>query len=148
MRHLRSICILFLLGVASAVLAFSQAVNGTIIGTITDASGGAIGGAKVTLTETNTKVVHSKLTNSAGVYDFPEMPPGTYEVTVEMPGFKKEIRGGIILEANTSPRADMQLVPGDLTQTIEVMATAAVLQTERADTGRLIPRSSKSCRWA
>lgn len=138
MQGLRTICAASLLAVMAAGAAFAQAVNGTIVGAITDASGGTVANAKVTLTETNTRVAHSKLTNQAGFYDFPDMPPGTYEITVEMAGFKKGIRGGIILEANTSPRADMQLEPGDVTQTIEVSASAPVLQTERADTGRSI----------
>ena len=136
MQRFRSVCFLFVLSAMITGIAFAQAVNGTIVGTITDASGGAMVNAKVTLTETNTKVVHTRLTNDAGVYGFPDMPPGTYEVAVEMAGFKREVRGGIILEANTSPRVDLQMVPGDVTQTVEVTAAAAVLQTERADTGR------------
>jgi len=136
MRHLRSMCFACLAVIVTTGLALAQAVNGTIVGTVTDASGGAIVNAKVTLTETNTKVAHSKLTNASGYYDFPEMPPGTYQVDVEMPGFKREVRGGVILEANTSPRVDMQMVPGELNQTIEVTAAPAALQTERADTGR------------
>jgi len=136
MQSLRSIATLLCLAALSAGLAFSQAVNGTIVGTVTDASGGAIVNAKITLTETNTKIVHSKLTNEAGVYGFPEMPPGMYEVSAEMPGFKREVRSGIVLAANTSPRVDVQLSPGEVNQTIEVTGAAAILQTERADTGR------------
>jgi outer membrane receptor protein involved in Fe transport len=136
MQSLRSIGTLLCLTALAAGLAFSQAVNGTIVGTVTDASGGAIVNAKITLTETNTKIVHSRLTNEAGVYGFPEMPPGTYEVSAEMPGFKREVRSGIVLAANTSPRVDLQLSPGEVNQTIEVTAAAAILQTERADTGR------------
>ncbi len=129
---------MFLLGAASIGVAFSQAVNGTIVGTVTDASGGVVVNAKVTLTETNTKIVHTKLTNGSGGYEFLETPPGIYQVEVEMAGFKKEVRGGIVLEANTSPRVDMHLEAGQITQTVEVTASAPVLQTERADTGRSI----------
>jgi hypothetical protein len=138
MRGLRPICVLFLLGALSASLAFSQAVNGTIVGTITDASAAPVANAKVTLTETNTKIVRSKMSNESGGWGFPELPPGTYEVAVEMAGFKKEVRAGVILEANTSPRVDVKLEPGALNQTIEIIANSAVLQTERADTGRSI----------
>jgi hypothetical protein len=138
MRDLRPICILVLLSALSASVAFSQAVNGTIVGTITDASGAAVANAKVTVTETNTKIVRTKLSNESGGWGFPELPPGTYEVTVEMTGFKKEVRSGVILEANTSPRVDLKLEPGALNQIIEVVANSAVLQTERADTGRSI----------
>ncbi len=94
--------------------------------------------AKVTLTETNTKIAKSGLSNESGAWGFPNMPPGTYEVAVEMTGFKKEVRSGVILEANTSPRVDVKLEPGALNQTIEIVANTAVLQTERADTGRSI----------
>ena len=57
MQGLRPICVLFLLSAVSAGIVFSQAVNGTIVGTVTDASGAAVANAKVTLTETNTKMV-------------------------------------------------------------------------------------------
>ena len=138
MSRLRSIGIFLVLCAASAGLAFAQAVNGTIVGTVTDASGGAVANAKVTITEANTKVSHTKNTNEAGLYEFPDTPPGTYEVSVEMPGFKKEVHSGVILEANNSPRVDMRLEPGNVTEKIEVTANAAILQTERADTGRTI----------
>jgi hypothetical protein len=120
----------------STAPAFAQAVNGTIVGNVTDSSGAAIAGARITLTETNTRLSHSGSTNATGAYGFPDLPPGTYDVSVEMDGFKKGVKSGIILEANTSPRADVQLMPGDLNQTVEVVANAAILQTERADTGR------------
>jgi hypothetical protein len=118
--------------------AFSQAVNGTIVGTVTDSSGAAVAGAKVTITETNTQITHGAITNDSGTYGFPDLPPGTYEVTVQMAGFKREAKSGIVLQANSSPRADLRLEPGDVTQTIEVQANAALLQTERADTGRTV----------
>jgi hypothetical protein len=138
MKGLGSISAAILLSALGASVAFSQAVNGTIVGTVTDASGGAIATAKVTLTETNTRIVHSNSTNESGVFGFPDLPPGTYQIAVEMSGFKKEVRSGVVLEANTSPRVDIQMVPGDVNQTVEVLANTAVLQTERADTGRSI----------
>src|SRR5579885_1808809 len=114
MHSFRSFSTVLVVAFVAVASSFGQAVNGTIIGTVTDVTGGAIVNAKVTLTETNTKVSHAKLTNEAGVWSFPDMPPGTYAVTVEMAGFKKAVREGIILEANTSPRADLQLVPGEV----------------------------------
>jgi outer membrane receptor protein involved in Fe transport len=111
-------------------------VTGTIVGTVTDASGGVIAGARITLTEVNTKIVHTGTTNGSGEYSFPDLPPGTYDVTAEMSGFKKEVKAGTVLEANNSPRVDLKLQTGDVTQTVEVSANAATLQTERADTGR------------
>jgi hypothetical protein len=130
------ICATLLLALLAVSQAFSQAVNGTIVGTVTDASGAVIAGAKIALTEVNTKVVHNGVTNASGDYSFPDLPPGKYDVEAEMTGFKKEIKAGTVLEANNSPRVDLKLQTGDVNQTIEVSATAATLQTERADTAR------------
>src|ERR1700739_3809165 len=74
---------------------FSQAVNGTIVGTVSDVSGGVIAGANVTLTEVNTRIIRRAQTNSSGTYSFPELPPGIYDVAAEMAGFKKEVRTGV-----------------------------------------------------
>ena len=136
MKGLRRISTLLALALLCAGAAFSQAVNGTIVGTVTDTSGGVVAGAKVTLTEVNTKIVHSGVTNQTGNYEFPDLPPGTYDVAAELAGFKKEVKAGVVLEANNSPRVDLKMQPGDVSQTVEVMANAATLQTERADTGR------------
>src|SRR5258708_537934 len=138
MQDLRKISVLLAIALLFAGAALAQAVNGTIVGTVTDATGGAVVGAKVTLTEINTKIIHTGLTNESGAYGFPELPPGTYDVSAEMAGFKKERKAGVILEANTSPRVDLRLVPGDVSETVEVRADTMVLQTERADTGRSI----------
>lgn len=137
MKGLRSISILALY-LISAVSAYSQAVNGLIVGTVTDTSGGSITGAKITLTETNTHIVKVSQTNTSGNYEFPDTAPGVYSVSAELTGFKKELKTGIILEANTSPRADMQLQPGNVSETVEVVANASILQTERADVGSSI----------
>jgi hypothetical protein len=95
-----------------------------------------VAGAKVTLTEVNTQVSHAGQTNSSGSYSFPDLPPGTYDIAAEMAGFKKVVRTGVVLEANNSPRVDLRLQTGDVTQSVDVIADEAVLQTERADTGR------------
>ncbi|MEO8026312.1 MAG: TonB-dependent receptor [Bryobacteraceae bacterium] len=119
----------------SAITLLGQAVNGSLLGTVTDASGAAIANAKVTLTETNTGISRSGTTNDSGNYSFPTLPPGQYEVTVEVAGFKKERRTGVNVEVNTSARVDAQLAPGNVTESIEVVSQSAALQTDRADVG-------------
>jgi Carboxypeptidase regulatory-like domain len=135
MQHLRAICIVFLLALLAASVAYSQAVNATLLGTITDASGGVVPNAKVTITEANTGVSRASQTNESGNYTFPDLSPGIYTVSVEETGFKKERRAGVVVEVNSSPRVDMQLQPGSLSESIEVTATTPLLQTDRADTG-------------
>jgi Carboxypeptidase regulatory-like domain len=94
----------------------------------------AVANAKVTLTEANTNVSRATQTNSSGNYTFPNVPEGTYSMTIEAPGFKKEIRENIRVDVNTSARVDAQLQPGNLNQSIEVTAAPPPLQTDRADT--------------
>lgn len=113
-----------------------QAVNATLLGTVTDSSGAAVGNAKVTITETNTSITHASQTNESGNYVFPDLPPGTYTVTAEQTGFKRASRAGIDLIVNTTERVDLVLQPGDVTETVTVEGETPILQTERADTGR------------
>ena len=116
--------------------AMGQAVNATLLGTVTDSSGAAVGNARVTVTETNTGITHTSQTNESGNYVFPDLPPGTYTVTTELTGFKRASRVGIDLVVNSSERVDLVLEPGNVTDTVTVEGEAPILQTERADTGR------------
>jgi hypothetical protein len=118
-----------------AVCGYSQAVNATLLGTITDSSGGVVQNVKVTITEINTGVSRSGQTNESGNYTFPDLAPGQYAVAAELQGFKKENRKDITLTINTSTRVDIQLVPGNMMETVEVTGAPPVLQTDRADTG-------------
>src|SRR5438105_12026742 len=91
MQRLRSICILLLATLLSASFAFSQAVNGSLLGTVTDASGASVPNAQVTMTETHTSVTRMTKTGDAGNYVFSDVPQGTYSVSVELTGFKKAV---------------------------------------------------------
>ena len=115
-----------------------QAVNATLLGTVTDSSGAPAGNVKITITEMNTGISRNSQTNDSGNYVAPDLPPGTYKVTAELSGFKRESRAGIDLIVNTTERVDLVLQPGDVSETITVEAETPILQTERADTGRKI----------
>jgi outer membrane receptor protein involved in Fe transport len=136
LRHLSMAVLL-----ATILLGFSepvrgQAVNATLLGTVTDASGAAVGNAKITITETNTGISHTSQTNESGNYVLPDLPPGTYTVTAELSGFKRASRAAIDLVVNSTERVDLVLEPGNVSETITVEAETPILQTERADTGR------------
>jgi hypothetical protein len=117
----------------SASSAFSQAVSSTIVGTVTDQSGAAIPNAKVTITEMNTGVAHAITANENGNYTLVNIPPGRYQVGVEVTGFKKELKENIDVVVDTTARVDVQLSPGNVTETVEVSASAPVLKSDRAD---------------
>jgi hypothetical protein len=124
-----------ILGITPTPVA-AQAVNATVLGTVSDASGAPVANAKVTLTETNTNISRSTQTNESGNYVMPDLPPGTYRVTAELPGFKKASKAGVDVLVNTTSRIDLDLQPGDVSETVTVEAETLLLQTERADTGR------------
>jgi hypothetical protein len=141
-RHpatLRHLCMFLLLGtilLGSSAVVLGQAVNATLLGTVTDSSGAAVANAKVLLTETNTGISHTSRTNESGNYVLPDLPPGTYTITAEQSGFKRASRVGIDVIVNTTQRVDLILQPGNISETIVVEAETPILQTERSDTGR------------
>src|SRR5712692_7922907 len=142
MQRPRSICILVLLALLSAGSAFSQAVNGSLLGTVTDASGATVPNAQVVATETNTGVSRSTRTSEAGIYVFGDVPQGTYSVSVELAGFKKAVKSGVDVLVNTMIRADLTLQPGAVTEVINVTAEVAILQTDRSDVSVKVEEST------
>src|SRR5689334_3543253 len=103
-------------------------------------TGAPVAGAAVRATETGTMIVRSTITNEAGNFTFPLMDPGAYALEVTREGFKKSNRSGITLDANSTVRADFTLEIGSVTETIDVTASVAILQTDRADLGTKIER--------
>ena len=116
----------------------AQAVKGSLLGTITDASGAVIPGASVTITEVNTNLSRSTVTNESGNYVFGNLDRGVYRLEVQLGGFKKAIRERADVLVNEDTRVDMRLEAGDITQTVTVVDALPLLQTDRADVGRQI----------
>jgi hypothetical protein len=117
---------------------YGQTLKGTILGTLTDATHAVVPNAQANLTETNTNFHRTETTNDSGFYAFANLDPGTYRIEVEQPGFRKVVRSEIVLDANSTVRVDLELQPGQLTEVVQVSADAAVLQTDRSDTGSKI----------
>jgi carboxypeptidase family protein len=118
--------------------ASAQAVTGTLLGNVTDSSGGAVPGATVTVTEVQTNVSRTVTSNESGYYLFSSLQNGTYEVGAELVGFKKVVRQGVRVDVNTTVRVDLSLEVGQMTEAVTVSAESPLLQTDRTDTGRLI----------
>ncbi|MGH9775136.1 MAG: TonB-dependent receptor domain-containing protein [Candidatus Acidiferrales bacterium] len=97
-----------------------QTFRGTILGTVTDSSGAAVSGAKVTVRNADTGLERSTQTSDDGSYAVPELPIGTYTVTVEKEGFQKSITTGIKVDVATESRVDAGLKPGELSQSVTV----------------------------
>jgi Carboxypeptidase regulatory-like domain/TonB-dependent Receptor Plug Domain len=109
-----------LMAVVFSVSTNGQTFRGTILGTVTDTSGAAVSGATVSVKNTGTGLLRTVNTGDDGSYSAPELPIGTYSVTVEKSGFKVGLVNGISVEVSTERRADVVLQPGDVSQTVEV----------------------------
>src|SRR5580704_5900533 len=114
-----SVVVVAVLSLLLCVSVFGQAVNATLLGTVTDLTGAVVPNAKVTATETSTNVSRTGQTNESGNFVFPDLPPGNYTVTVEVTGFKKEQRRNVVLQVDTTQRVDIQLQPGNVSETVE-----------------------------
>jgi hypothetical protein len=132
MRSIRFLLVLTIL-LASAGTMFGQAgATGTILGTVTDASGAVLPNVKVTVTNTATNVVFHATTSSAGDYNAPSLNPGSYSVSAEAPGFQKTKTASFVLTVDQKVRIDLALKPGAVTDTVEITAQAVELDTDSA----------------
>src|SRR6185437_15821878 len=116
---------------------------GALVGTVTDASGAAIPGAKLELKNTATNLVQSQRSNASGAYTFSGIAPGTYTLTVSAPGFQSRVVTGLAIEVNKSFTVNPRLVVGQQSQTVEVTADSQVeLQTVDATLGNVVNMAS------
>jgi hypothetical protein len=106
-----------------------QTATGRIIGTVTDAQGAAIAGARVTITNSGTDVRSSAMTSADGFYQILELPIGTYTVTAEHEGFSKVVTAPEPLDINQSLRIDVHMKVGSVVETVRVDAQAAQVET-------------------
>src|SRR6184192_3355801 len=120
----------------------AQVDTGSILGTITDASGAAISGAKVTLTNEGTGAALSTTTGADGVYKFTPLKVGSYKVTASYQGFQTTTQTNIEVNVGTDVVINFNLKPGAVTQTVEVVAAVPVLQTQNASVGQVIDSRS------
>src|SRR5881397_1075597 len=111
---------------------------GEVTGRVTDPSGAVIPGASVTLTNVNTNAVRNVVTTEAGAYTFPSIPPGLYRLRTELPGFKTAVSEPFGVQVQQVVRLDVVLQLGQLSDTVEVAATADLLQSETAAVGTVI----------
>src|SRR5262245_27756956 len=106
----------------------AQAVSGTVLGNVRDASGAAVANAPVLITSPGTGTNRSVQTNAEGEYQAPSLPPGVYSVSVEMRGFKKTTLAGLQLGVDQKLRADVTLEVGSVTEVVEVEGQAPVIK--------------------
>jgi hypothetical protein len=115
---------------------------GEITGRVSDRTGAGVPDAAMTLTNTTTNAVRQTVSTTDGDYSFPSLPPGTYNVKAEHPGFKVETQVSIEVQVQQTVRIDFTLDVGQVTQSVEVSGTADLLQAENATVGTVISNAS------
>lgn len=119
--------------------AWAQAVSGSqVSGTVRDASGGALPGAEVTITKTDTGMTRTVFTDANGNYVLPNLPVGPYQLRVVLQGFTTYVRDGIVLQVNTNPQIDVTLELGAISEQVTVTAAAAMVETRATGVGQVI----------
>ena len=126
--------ILLLLTFSTAAACFAQSDTGRLQGTLTDAQGGAVNGAAITVTSLDTGRVLTTTSNELGYYTVSALPAGNYRVDVELKGFKKVTRT-LALQVAQIGVVDFQLVVGEVTQTVTVEAGSPVVDSQDSAMG-------------
>src|SRR5260370_2793343 len=124
----------FVLSLAAS--AFAQ--TGQITGLVSDPAGAAVAGAKVTITNEETRIERDTVTNEQGYYTFPLLNPGSYALGVQKPGFNGVTRPGITLNVAQIARVDLNLQLGEVKDSVTVMTEAPILTSESATIGQVI----------
>jgi hypothetical protein len=141
-KAFRSYCVLTLCVLTLIVLlpgaCLAQVTTGTIVGTVTDASGAGVAGATVTVKNTDKGTSMAYQTDQSGSYRAPFLIPGTYSVTVEKPGFRTDIHSGIILQVDQQAKVDFKLSVGQVTENVTVTAAAPLVESQSASLGQVV----------
>src|ERR1700722_18087707 len=132
-----SVCMLLAVGASAQI-----ATTTSLVGTVTDTTGNAMPGAKVTAVETGTLDKRVATTNDQGYYSIDFVKVGTYSITAEHEGFQKVTKTGVVVEINQVVRADVSLAVGSLTQSVTVEANISVIKTDDATVSEIITTRS------
>jgi len=127
---------LLILVLSCAVL--SAQTTASVSGSVKDPSGAVLPGVEVTMTQTDTGLKRSAVTNETGLYTLTNLPVGPYRLEAGLPGFRSYVQTGILLQVNDNPVINVALEVGQVTETIEVQANAALLETRTTTIGQVI----------
>ena len=140
MKKLQALLISLCVG-SFALIATAQVQNGQFAGTVSDPSGAVVSNAKVTITNQATNLAVNVATNQNGSYIARELPVGTYNITVEAPGFKTFVDVGVVLNAGSIAQVNAKLELGESRQIVEVTGAEVTVQTDDAKLSSTITSS-------
>src|SRR5947208_1922018 len=133
----RILTIVALVCLLSGGVVFGQA-TAQISGVVKDQTGAVLPGAEVTATQTDTGIARMTITNETGSYVLPSLALGPYRLEVALPGFRTFVQTGIVLQVNSSPVVNAVLEIGQVAETVEVEANAAMVETRSVGIAQII----------
>ncbi|HYM12406.1 MAG TPA: carboxypeptidase-like regulatory domain-containing protein, partial [Bryobacterales bacterium] len=138
MRTAGRIVLALAVGALLELPARGQVTTAEVVGSVVDASGGAISGAKIVITNADTGAAREAATDTAGDYAITLLPPGAYNLSAEAQGFRKFVQSGITLQVNQRARVDVAMQVGQVSETVEVSAAAPQLESQSSSLGSVI----------
>lgn len=123
---------------AAATPSFAQTATGIILGTVRDGQGGALPGVTVTASNAGTGLSLATTTDTSGAYTLPQLPVGRYTVAAELTGFSRFEASGVVLQVAQQTRLDIELKVGGVTETIDVVSAATLLDTTSSSVGKVV----------
>ena len=135
---------LAILTLCAVSLAVAQQSTGTISGTVSDQAGGVVPGALVEVRNTATNATFATSSNESGLYIAPGMAVGNYEIAVESDGFRRTVRSGVTLQVGQNAEVDVTLEIGQVTEVVEVVGQAPLVDTGGATIGEVSERKRVS----
>src|ERR1051326_6175417 len=135
---INAVLILVFAAAGSAGLWAQTAATAQIIGTVKDQSGAVLPGVEVTATQTDTGLKRSVPTDETGSYVLQNLPVGPYRLEAALPGFRSYVQTGIVLQVNSSPVINATLSIGQVSETIEVQAATALVETQSTGIGTVV----------
>src|SRR5436309_4826832 len=110
----------------------------SVSGSVKDPSGAVLPGVEVTMTQTDTGLKRSAVTDETGSYVLPNLPVGPYRLEATLPGFRTHVQTGIVLQVGSNPVVNAVLEVGQVSETVEVEANAALVETRNTGVGQVI----------
>ncbi len=118
--------------------ASAQSFKATVIGTVVDPSGAVVPAATVTIVQQGTGLAVIATSSADGTFSLPQLPPGRYELTVELDGFRKFVRSGLDLETDQVRRVEARLAVGNMTEAVTVAAQLAIIITDTSNKAEVV----------
>src|SRR5437870_12455095 len=136
----RIVSVVFIGMIAFVLLCNSAWAQATaqIAGTVKDQSAAVLPGVEITVTQTDTGIARSTVSNETGSYVLPNLPVGPYRLEAALPGFRTFVQTGIVLQVNSNPQINITLEVGQVAETVEVQANATLVETRSTGVGQVI----------